>query len=213
MQGPPITFELNLENQCRPSYTSIYGTLIPRGARYTPEFGGVCHDFFSWKSRLSKKKFFKNPIIVVIIYWARSLRFHLSQMHKMCAKEQTMAELSEAAFIYLVFNFQILQERRKYGEFLSTGQRTSLVMKSGILLKNWNPKTTVSLFPYVTSWLTWTRHFRIFFRTFWPFLALLTCVLYVLRPGWNQANSSPPEKNSPYPLCAIWFPANIFFPV
>ena len=44
-------------------------------------------------------------------------------------------------------------------------------------------------FAYVTSWLTWTRHFRIFFRTFWPFLALLTRVLYVLRPGWNQANS------------------------
>ena len=71
------------------------------------------------------------------------------------------------------------------GEFLSTGRRPSLVMKSGILLKNWNPKIITSLFACVTSWLTRECHFRIFFRTFWPFLALLTRVLHISRPGWS----------------------------
>ena len=79
---------------------------------------------------------------------------------------------------FLDFNFF------KNGEFLSAGQRTSLLTKSEILLKNWNPKFTTLLCACITSWLTWRHHFRIFFRIVWHFFALLTRVLYISQPGW-----------------------------
>ena len=46
-------------------------------------------------------------------------------------------------------------------------------------------KNHTFIFACVTSWLTRGCHFRILFRIFWPFLALLTRVLYISWSGWH----------------------------
>ena len=83
------------------------------------------------------------------------------------------------------------------GEFLSPGQGTSLVVKSGILYKNRSPKIAIS---FLRVWRHKKRFAVIstsFFHTFWPFLALLTRVLSILWPGWNPLSFLPPDKKSP----------------
>ena len=101
------------------------------------------------------------------------------------------------SFRKLIHNFEV---KKKNGEFLSpwSGYQPGAV-KSGILCKNRNRKIAMSFFASLTSCeKTFRNDFDVFFRTFWPLLALLTRVFVNFETRLKSRLSFlPPDKKSP----------------